>query len=395
MNPGDNNPLNNTGAGGASGSTAGSSPLDFTAPTGNSSVNAGLSMADSMAAAQDNLTSAGMAAPDVQTAMGLDQIGASDPMATMAAPDQPLVPAAPVPGSIGSVTSVPPLNSTPEVPDSVTNTAPGVSPNNPFANTPATTIAEGAGGVGSALPTDSAKAAEPVQPYNPFAAQPGSMPTSSTSVPDALQPQSEKFTADADGKKPKNLLTIILGGLAALFAVTTIIFLVLWMQAKDNVGTGNPIVIPPIDETPVEDTLAIMTCSRDDGVGEGIEGLAELQTLNRLLTANFKNGELTSIELANGYGFATPEAAEAMRGYFEAQIASLAELGTQMGIEPITAEFVIDGYTVSERFAASPDKLIGSYLPVFMLNPENMSEPFYLEDAQAAYEGQGFVCQVE
>lgn len=205
MNPGDNNPLNNTGAGATDGGAMGSSPLDFSAPAGSSSVN-GLSMADSMAAAQDNLTSAGMAAPDANSnALGLDQISSMDPAASMATSDQPLVPAAPVPGSIGSVTSVPPLTPAPDPADSTAAT--GINPNNPFANTTTTTIAEGAGGVGSALPTgsaaDLAKASEPVPPYNPFAAQPGAMPTtSSSSIPDALQPAAEKFTGDGFESHP-------------------------------------------------------------------------------------------------------------------------------------------------------------------------------------------------
>ncbi len=409
MNPGENNPSNNAGAAGV---TPGSAPLDFTAPAGNSSVNSGLSMADSMAAAQDNLTSAGMAAPDTgNDALGLDQISSIDPTASMAASDQPLVPAAPVPGSIGSVTSVPPLptvdmttdtaglggtNSATTAPAAASNSAPST---NPFADTPATTIAEGAGGVGSALPSNNpvvAKASEPVQPYNPFAAQPGAMPASSSSeIPDALQPQVEKFSGDAGGKK-SNLLTLILGGLALIFAVTTVIFVVLWMQAKDNVSGGNPIIIPPIDEKPIEDTLAIMTCSRDDGVGEGIEGFPEIQSMNHLVTANFKNETLSSLELANGFSFATPEAAEAMRGYFDSELALVADMGVQMGIEPITAEFNIDGYTVSERFAATPEKLIGDYIRTFMLtaNAEGALD-YGLEAIKANYEASGFVCQVE
>lgn len=421
MNPGDNNPLNNAGA---TGTTPGSAPLDFTTPAGNSSVNSGLSMADSMAVAQDNLTSAGMAAPDAgKDALGLDQISSIDPTASMAASDQPLVPAAPVPGSIGSVTSVPPLETPAEpadlglggagagsagagaVPAGVvpTGTTPvGAAPTNPFVDMPAATIADGAGGVGSALPTsnpmmDAPKANEPVQPYNPFAAQPGAMATSSSSnIPDALQPPVEKFTGDAGSGKPKSsVLTIILGGLALIFAVTTAIFVVLWMQAKET-ATGGPIVIPPLDNEPVQDTLALMTCSRDDGVGEGIEGFADLQSMNHLVTVNFKNDDLASIELANGFGFATPEAAEAMRPYFESDVALIESLGGQLGIEPVTAEFTIDGYTVSERLVGTPDKLIGDYLPRFMLTADatgNIDKS--LEAVKANYEASGFACQVE
>lgn len=104
MNPDDTNPTTNTGATG--GNNAGSvvpPALDFT-----SSDTTSLSMADSLASAADNLTSAGMAAKEPDNgSIGMSEIGASDPSAQMERPDEPLVPAAPVPGSIGSVTSGP------------------------------------------------------------------------------------------------------------------------------------------------------------------------------------------------------------------------------------------------------------------------------------------------
>ena len=102
-----------------------------------------LTMADGLASAQDNLTSAGLAASTDDGIMDLNQLGATAPEAVMTPPiDDPLVPAAPVPGSIGSVTSVPPVN-----PDPTTGTMP-VDPNAPVA----TPVAEPA-----------------PAPYNPFA----------------------------------------------------------------------------------------------------------------------------------------------------------------------------------------------------------------------------------
>ncbi len=104
MNPDGTNPSTNTGATGGSGAGSVVPPaLDFT-----SSDTTSLSMADSLASAADNLTSAGMAAKEPDSgSIGLGQIGASDPSASMERPDEPLVPAAPVPGSLGSVTSGP------------------------------------------------------------------------------------------------------------------------------------------------------------------------------------------------------------------------------------------------------------------------------------------------
>lgn len=104
MNPDETNPTTNTGVTG--GSNAGSvvpPALDFT-----SSETTSLSMADSLASAADNLTSAGMAAKEPDNgSIEMNEIGASNPSAQMERPDEPLVPAAPVPGSIGSVTSGP------------------------------------------------------------------------------------------------------------------------------------------------------------------------------------------------------------------------------------------------------------------------------------------------
>lgn len=80
----------------------------------------GATMADTFAAAQDNLTAAGLASTTHSDAVGLDQIAESDPNRSWNKPsdsDKPLEPAAPVPGSIGSVTSVPPLPDNNYAPD--------------------------------------------------------------------------------------------------------------------------------------------------------------------------------------------------------------------------------------------------------------------------------------
>ncbi len=115
MNPDGTNSSTNTGAVGGSpaagmGATGAGSvvppALDFTSSSPAEATS--LSMADSLASAADNLTSAGMAAKEPDNgSIEMNEIGASDPSATMERPDEPLVPAAPVPGSIGSVTSGP------------------------------------------------------------------------------------------------------------------------------------------------------------------------------------------------------------------------------------------------------------------------------------------------
>ena len=146
MNPEDQNPTTNPAApaGPAPDPTAGTTPTAPATPTtpaaSDAPADAALSPADSLAAAQESLTAAANAA-----AAGPDPIAAADAVAasattpdpvttpdpapttpadpttpdtsdtsvtdadTAAIIDEPLVPAAPVPGSIGSVTSVPPV----------------------------------------------------------------------------------------------------------------------------------------------------------------------------------------------------------------------------------------------------------------------------------------------
>lgn len=398
MNPGENNPSTNTGAGmtpGAAGVAGGDSPaatptstpspLDLTNVGAPSAPETGLSMADSLASAQDNLTSAGMAAQSMQTdAIGMDQITATAPSATMATPDEPLVPAAPVPGSIGSVTSVPPLAPTDP-------TAQGMTFTTTETVTAATApVAQPVMDAGQPAAPATGVEQPAAAPYNPFATN----QTSSSNVPTALQPPVEKFSPKGEGKKPSmNMLTLILGGLAVLFAVTTIIFVVLWQQAAN--AKKEVVYLPPVSDTPVSDAVALLSCSREEQVTEGSEAFAGLQSMSHAVTASFKNDELGAVELTNGYVFMNDEAAGAMREFFDGQMVSLGALGNELGVTPIEASFDISGSVVTENLKAEANQLVGGYVTHFMLDGGTGTVDGNLENVRAVYEGQGFTCSVE
>ena len=120
MNSDGNNSFSGMDSNGYSGMNNGAG-IDMSGLSGlNGYSDSGATMADSFAAAQDNLTAAGLASSTPSNAIGLDQIAETDPerrWGDTTDDNKPLEPAAPVPGSIGSVTSVPPLSEDRYAPD--------------------------------------------------------------------------------------------------------------------------------------------------------------------------------------------------------------------------------------------------------------------------------------
>lgn len=120
MNSDENNSFSGMDSNGYSGMNNGAG-IDMSGLSGlNGYSDSGATMADSFAAAQDNLTAAGLASGAPSNAIGLDQIAETDPerrWSDTTEDNRPLEPAPPVPGSIGSVTSVPPLSEDRYAPD--------------------------------------------------------------------------------------------------------------------------------------------------------------------------------------------------------------------------------------------------------------------------------------
>lgn len=283
-------------------------------------------MSDSLASAQDNLTSAGMAAKDtINPALGLDQIGS--PQASMERPDEPLIPAAPVPGSIGSVTSGPAMTETPAA-------AGAMAP------------ADGTMAGGMAMGVASAEVAAPASaPYNPFAApaaqagqapadamnaaagtapqmaQPDMNQASSTNVPTALQPKTSKFSKFSM-KGGSSKLTWILGIAAGVFAVAMIVFIVLWIQ---EMNTQKVVYVPntPVQPEP-EQTSATCVMEREATAEDGMEGLVGI---NSTVSLNFEDDKLVNYDVLSRYTFGDATQAENSRPLFATMAALFSAVG--------------------------------------------------------------------
>ncbi len=440
MNPNDNNPTSPMGSGGAMGGTSPiPSPLDFTG--GSSSSGSGLSMADSLASAQDNLTSAGQAAnTGMSAALGLDQLGANNPSATMEAPNQPLTPAAPVPGSIGSVTSVPPLktadttstfgstSTTPSMGGSFggSATSPSTSGFGGTATTPSTSSAMPVMGGGSASSSSSTSAtpASSSAYYNPFAtsgtsttgisagAGSGStmnsnMPTS-TAVPPALQPQTEKFSDRMkNAKTPKmpgakssigNILMIVAWALAIVATILAVFFFIQWQDAEKRAAEKQIVYVPSQDpDDPAEKRVMSIDCKQDMGT-EGTEGLENVLSHDRgVVVAYNEDGEpdnLKMISWVDNFTFASPEAGQAAKPHFDDVATGVVNWAGELGIPSSAATAVSVGDSVLHYVVTmQPEQLMGEYATTVGLAPrEDGTVDLNPAAVKQTYEAMGFSC---
>lgn len=405
-------------------------PVDL---TGELSSTSNLSMADSLDSAQDNLTSAGMAAADSgPVAMGLDQIGASDPSAQMARPEEPLVPADPVPGSIGSATSGPSLPPAPEAapvmdpagsatpsvdmaanpavapvmsaqPEAMPTTAP-VTPDvnlpDPVANAaPAqpTTLPGTMPVTDGAAVTAAAAAETPSQaPYNPFAPAPGQ--TSSNNVPTALQPRTEKFSSNG-GKDKSKIMTMIFAILSVILATAAIIFAVLWIKAMnepkivyvpgDNVGT----VEPPSDDV-VEPVGELVTCQRV--VSPEMEGLV---FATEMIDLRFVDNQINNIAFGESLSFENEEYAANQVAALElilstAQMVLGANTGNGVSVSGnnVGAIYIVAADRLAENIS-NPDANIAADFPLVVENGQIMNGS--RDDLVSAFEGIGYDCAAQ
>lgn len=342
--------------------------LDFTGGSANAG---GLSMADSLASAQDNLTSAGMAANDASNAtLDLSQLGSNDPQATMDRPDEPLVPAAPVPGSIGSVTSGPAMTAeTPAAAPVATETP--TAPYNPFA-----------------APTAAAPLDATTQPASTTvpAGQPNMAQASSTSVPTALQPKAPKFSMKG-GRS--STLTWILGIAAGVFAIAMIVFMVLWIKAMNE---KQVVYVPntPV-QTPVE-TSASCVMDREATAEDGMDGLTGIASTVNL---NFLDDKLANYDVNARYTFGEAAQAEASRPLFTTMASLFAAVGAGSENSPLSASYDVADNVVTLDTKTDVDAALENEEITLDL-PKNEASGEYLLDA-ASIKGyltnQGYVCE--
>lgn len=392
MNPNENNPISPAGTGGvaagatpfpsttpavsgsdsatlvtsAAAATGGASsiaaPVDFTNLGGNSG---SLSMSDSLASAQDNLTSAGQAANVGSHTPAIDQLGADKPAAEMDSPNQPLTPSAPLPGSIGSVSSGAPVGS------STSSAMPTM---------------------GGASTTPASDASAPAQPYyNPFASATAPTSASTTPVPPSLQPQANTFknVAPAGGKGKSSMMSLLAWIIAVILAGTTVLFAILWQMAENKAPQEKIVYI----EKPVEGVgKGAVSCVMNLG-GEGVEGLDHLINRSRTMKADYADGELESISLMTGYDFVDNDAAEASRAFFDNENAYYANVAMGLAIQPVVTNLQIDGARADYTVTASADQLAGDYVNTFLLNLDAEGAPdTSVEGLRQAYESAGYIC---
>mgnify|MGYP001026611355 CR=1 FL=1 len=352
MNPEDNNLNPNPGTPGA-GMT--NEPLGA----------GGLTMADGLASAQDNLTSAGLAASTGEGVMDLNQLGATAPEAVMTPPiDEPLIPAAPVPGSIGSVTSVPPVNTDPMA---------GAMPTE-------STVTAGAVPVAEPAPA----------PYNPFAqtttaahTAPAPEPTAAGITPNpTFQP-----AVPPKAKMKLSPLMLALCAVSGILLIATIVLAVLLVNANNN----PKIVYVP--QTPNEESNArieMLTCSRESDFA-GYAGTEEPAMGSETITASYTNNELRAVTMEYAMRFADEGAASVAQANFVAEQAEL--------LSSISNSFAVDydlnGSNLDITIASGRDAFAETDASTLMYGLGNGNSSVSLDSVRNLYESAGFICSVE
>ena len=388
MNPEDQNPTTNPAA-----PTAGSSPNPSTTPDSPadsatlSSDSTTLSPADSLAAAQENLTAAANAAaadatvtsdptatstsstvsdpalanpsdPTVtaDTGMSNSTVTSAD---TTAIIDEPLVPAAPVPGSIGSVTSVPPAaDATTATPTDNAFAAaaaaePAATPFNPFTQ-PAEPIASSTNPISTTdssstpdpfSPTDSAPTMDPISSTNPTPA------ASTDSLNPIFQPaQPGATSAPHAAKKPAvrpQFLTLILGIVAGVFLTATIVLAILYINALNN----QEIVYYP-QATEPESTTETLSCTQTLDLAY-LAGSPTPVNGNRLVTATYTDDALIAMSVNYDATYNNDVDANTARANLEA--AQVALVNTPES--SFVATYSVNGATMSADLQSVDDFL--------------------------------------
>lgn len=369
MNPEENNPLANPGV-----PDFGMSNGQINIPGNDLLMNDGLSMAG------DSLTAAGMAAaPTMNGPLNFNQIGSTDGenTPTITPNEEPLVPAAPVPGSIGSVTSVPaaaepmanpfaPIES----PAPATTGAmpapeiePQAAPYNPFAQT-----------TNSSVP---APAPAPEQPSQPLMT-----PVSAAPVNPAFQPA----PAPVSSKKSRSAspLTAILAIVCALLLISTIVFVALFINAKNN---PKIVYVPTVAGGESDSQISFLSCSRSEEANVLVND-AYVVPVSHTLTMNYSNGQLGAITSEYQATFASEEDAIAGRDIYEAVIVT----GSPVALD---VEYEINGnvLNITDKPSASP--LTEDIALTLLYGSTEGVSTTSMDDVRATVEAEGYVCTVE
>lgn len=357
MNPEDNNPLPNPFATGGAGSNMSNT-----------------SMPNDLAAAQDNLTAAGMAmSQDNNNVASVEQPAMSDPNSSALPPvNEPLVPAAPVPGSIGSAISVPPAE-------------PIAAPSFGTPSDPAPTSG----------PVPAPEVTPSPAPFNPFAtpsanpapAQPAGGPAHTAPAPQPTPASAPKAAAKlksvAKAKTGINPLTLVLAVLSVALLVTTIIFFILWNDEKGNVKT---VYVQQPSENGSNSAITVLSCSRSEN-HENPAG-AGTSTVSLSYTGDNLSAYTSSLSL----NFANEADANAVRDANAAAVDALASLVSGSLLVSANASGANYTYSISSQDGteiAASDAMNAIY------GTTEGDPSLSLVDVQAKYESEGYVCMTE
>lgn len=329
----------------------------------------GLSMADGLSSAQDNLTSAGLAATDGSSSiMGLDAIGASVPEAVMAPPvEEPLIPAAPVPGSIGSVTSVPPLDADPSA------AVPPVPPADLAGGAPADPVA----------PVADTTAEQPAAaPYNPFMQS-----STAESQPAPAAPVAEPAAMPVAAPKSKpNLVTIIALAMDVVLLIATIVFAVLFVKANNK--KPETVYVPSGTGTTVVEQETL-TCERETDFAKYID-FANSAPGMQTLTANYDDDELSSLTIGYEMHFADEATADTALASFNAeQNELLAAIENSFGVD----SSIKDG-DLNISIVSGSDTLTDANAALLMYGLGNEQASVSASAVRALYESAGYTCKL-
>lgn len=360
MNPEENNPLANPGV------------PNFGVP--NSQINIpgnDQATSDNLSMAGDSLTAAGMAA--APTMSGPISFNQADPVsnneASFTPAEEPLVPADPVPGSIGSVTSVPaePLN-------------------NPFAP------------VDETMPSGAMPAPEvqpQAAPYNPFAqpaAEPTAAPASEPAKPfmtpakDTINPAFQPTPAPTKSKTSRSIspLTAILAIACALLLISTIVFAALFINAKNN---PKVVYVPSVSDSESDSQIRFLTCTQNAEMNWLANDAYSVPAV-RTLSMTYSGEKISGIDDEIQATFMSEADAVAGRDIYEsmAAITLPSASSAQYALNGNTLDVTVEPETSPLTEEAALDYIYGSMAEGFTVS---------MNDVQGYLEASGFVCVVE
>ena len=356
-----------------------------------------LSAADQLAAAQEDLTAAAAVVSPLSSDAGTSSaapsldLTSSSPAASSDADasqpifSEPLQPAAPVPGSIGSVTSVPPVD-TPAPTDPSTDNAfataaaaePAATPFNPFAQPAPDASTPTANTPATPAPLTSS---DPTNPFAPAASDP-------TGLNPAFQPATSAKPAHTGSKLSLNVKnpTLLLGIAAGIFFVAAVVFAILFINALNN---KEVVYYPEVVEP--EPEISTLSCTQTQDLGY-LAGYTTPVNGTRTIVATYTDDDLTALTVNYQAVYVNEADANLARTNLESsQSALIAAPETSF-----TAEYRVDGAAMFADIQSIEGQLTNDAAETLLFgsvsgNPEAMARPSLSTSLSAA----GAVCTVE